>query len=104
MSHVALTPSGTEQDSIPRSIVLHLLPGILIGAIFFASAPVVHQLGFPPFIALCLADMVVVFPLVLGYLLYLGHKKNGRVSLDGVVLYRDPMPRRQFLMLVPLLF
>jgi uncharacterized protein len=104
MSHLTLTPSGIEQHSIPRSIVLHLLPGILIGAVFFASAPAVHRLGFPPFIALCLADLVVVFPLVLGYLLYLGHKKNGRVSLDGVVLYRDPMPRRQFLMLVPLLF
>jgi len=28
----------------------------------------------------------------LGYLYYLGNKKNGKLSLQGVVLYRKKMP------------
>lgn len=92
----------TEQHSLRYSIVLHLLPGVLIGAIFYSVAPFVHSLHLPPFIALCFAD-VIVLPLVLGYLFYLGYKKNGKASLEHVVLYRERIPLWQYLVYVPLL-
>jgi membrane protease YdiL (CAAX protease family) len=91
------------QHSIPRSVALHLLPGILIGTVFFLLAPIVQGSGLPPVWALGIADLVVLVPFVFGLLYYEGYKRNGRLSLDGVVLYREPMPWWQYLIFVPLL-
>jgi membrane protease YdiL (CAAX protease family) len=83
--------------------VLHLLPGILIGAIFFLLAPIAQRNGLPPVWAHGIADLVVLVPFVFGLLYYEGYKKNGRLSLEGVVLYREPIPWWQYLIFVPLL-
>jgi membrane protease YdiL (CAAX protease family) len=82
---------------------LHLLPGILIGTVFFLLAPIVQGSGLPPVWAHGLADLVVLVPFVFGLLYYEGYKRNGRLSLAGVVLYREPMPWWQYLIFVPLL-
>ena len=42
------TPSS-EQHLLPLSIVLHLLPGILIGTVFYLLAPIVERSGLPSF-------------------------------------------------------
>ena len=91
-----------EQHSLGQSALLHLAPGAAIAAIFFGIAPVFDELNLPPLMALVLADAVVL-PLVLGYLLLLGYRRNGRASLEGIVLYREPMPLRRWLWLVPVL-
>jgi membrane protease YdiL (CAAX protease family) len=96
-------PVAPEQHSVPQSILLHLLPGILIAVVFFASAPLARQWQLPPFMAQCFADLVVLVPSVLGFLYYQGYRRNGRLSLDGVVLYRDRLPWWQFAGLVPLI-
>jgi membrane protease YdiL (CAAX protease family) len=89
--------------SLPTSVVLHLLPGILIGTVFFLLAPIAQRSGLPPVWAHGLADLVVLVPFVFGLLYYEGCKRNGRLSLDGVVLYREPLPWWQYLIFVPLL-
>lgn len=91
-----------EQHSIGTSALLHLAPGAAIAAVFFGSAPVVDELNLPPLMALVLADAIVL-PLVLGYLLLLGYWRNGRPSLEGIVLYRESMPLSRWLWLVPVL-
>jgi membrane protease YdiL (CAAX protease family) len=96
-------PVALEQHTLAQSIVLHLLPGILIAVVFFSSAPLARQWHLPPFIAQCFADLVVLVPSVLGFLYYQGYRRNGRLSLDGVVLYRDRLPCWQFVGLVPLI-
>lgn len=90
-----------EQHSIPLSIALHLLPGILIGTVFFISAPFVQALGQPSFVAQAFADLVILLPFVYGLLFYQGFKRNGRLSLEGVVHYRERMPWWQYLVFVP---
>ena len=94
---------NSEQHSLPLSIALHLLPGILIGTVFFLLAPIAQRSGLPPVWAHGLADLFVLVPFVFGLLYYVGYKRNGRLSLDGVVLYREPIPRWQYLIFVPLL-
>lgn len=89
-----------DQHSIPTSIVLHLLPGILTGIVFFASAPFVQKMNFPPFVAHAFADLVALLPVIYGILFYMGFKKNGRLSLEGVVLYRERIPWWQYLVYV----
>lgn len=40
---------------LPTSILLHVLPGMLTGIVYYALAPVVRSFGFPTVIALVLA-------------------------------------------------
>jgi uncharacterized protein len=88
-----------EQHSLPRSIVLHLLPGAaLFGFVFVAAA-----LGMPAILALLVGIALVIVPIELGYLLYQGRRKSGRWSVWEVVDYREPMPARRIaLWTVPL--
>ena len=93
---------ANEQHSLPLSIVLHLLPGILIGFIFFLVGPFIYSKNLPPFVAQCIADVVVLIPFVLGLLYYQGYKKNGRLSLGGIILYREKMSWQSYLLYIPL--
>src|SRR5215204_7175280 len=97
------TSSAVEdQHSVARTLVLHLLPGALILAFFVAVAPLVGSFGFPPVMGVYLAILFVLIPFELGYLIYQA-RKNG-TSLGDIVLYRQPVPRGQFVLLVVALF
>jgi len=91
-----------EQHPLSLSIVLHLLPGILIGLVFFLIGPFIQSKNLPPFVAQSIADLVVLTPFVLGFLFYQGYKKNGRLSLKGIVLYREKISLRSYLLYVPI--
>ena len=86
------------QHSIARTLVLHLLPGVLMVAFYVVVGPVVRGLGFPSLMAIYLAILFVLIPFELGYLFYRA-RSNGS-SLGSVVLYREPVPRVQFVALV----
>ena len=88
-----------EQHSLPRSIVLHLLPGAaLFGFVLVAAA-----LGMPAILALLAGIALVIVPIELGYLLYQGKQRAGRWSVWEVVDYREPLPARRIaLWTVPL--
>jgi membrane protease YdiL (CAAX protease family) len=80
-----------EQHSLPRSIVLHLLPGTaLFGFVLVAAA-----LSVPAILALLVGIAVVVVPIELGYLLHQGREASGRWSVWEVVDYREPLPARR---------
>jgi membrane protease YdiL (CAAX protease family) len=103
--NVNQTETSVEQHSLMRSIVLHLLPGVLILLFYIITAPLAEKLGFPSGTALFVAIGVVLIPFELGYLLYQGKKRNGTLSLKGIVLFREPMPWWQYIVLgLPLLF
>jgi len=96
--------TGVEQHSLLRSIVLHLLPGVLILLFYIVTAPLAERQGFPSGTALFAAIGLILIPFELGYLLYQGKKRNGTLSLKGIVLYREPMPWWQYIALgLPLL-
>ena len=84
--------------------MLHLLPGALITLFFALTAPVARGLGLPSLLAILFAIPFVLIPFELGYLLREGKRRNGRLSLEGVVLYRQPIPSWQFALLVVGLF
>jgi hypothetical protein len=95
--------SPVEQHSIGQSLLLHLLPGVLIGGCYYALYPVLDRWGYPSMMALLVALVLILVPVELGYLLYQGRKKNGRYSLRGVVLYRTSIPTWQYFLWVPAL-
>jgi membrane protease YdiL (CAAX protease family) len=108
MSVVTIHPIGSvildtvEQHSIGKSLVLHILPGGLILALFVLSAPLVMRAGFPPLFAIAVIGASFGMAFQLWHLYQEGRKRNGRWSLEGIVLNRKAMPLWQYFVLVPL--
>ena len=55
VSHGVGDGAAYEQHSAARTVVLHLLPGVLMTAFYAGAAPVVRGLGFPSLMAIFLA-------------------------------------------------
>jgi membrane protease YdiL (CAAX protease family) len=87
-----------------QSIGLHLIPGALTTVVYFAIAPAVTAAGYPPLFALLLCILVVLLPVELAILFLEGRRLNGRLSLEGIVLNREPIPVWQYFVIVPILF
>ncbi|MFI6423860.1 lysostaphin resistance A-like protein [Promicromonospora sp. NPDC050880] len=90
-----------DRHSLPLSIALHLVPGVLIVAVYLLLAqPLMRALDLPSFLGWAIALTVVLFPLQ-GLLLWLGRRRTGRYSLRGVLGYLDkPVPRGRLVAMV----
>jgi membrane protease YdiL (CAAX protease family) len=100
-----IAPSSTargevDQHSLPATVAYHLVPGLLILAVTVMAVPLVTAAGLPPIAALLLALLVAQLPVQLGHLLVLGWRRNGRLSLAGVVLYWERLRWWQYPLLV----
>lgn len=93
-----------EQHSLPTSLLLHLLPGVLVTVAYVLLVDPVVAAGFPPLFGFLIAIALVMVPFELGLLLWLGNRRNGRPSLEGVVLYREPLSPREWAWLYPVFF
>lgn len=87
-----------------QSLAYHLLPGLAPLAIMLVLAPIMEASGLPPLMGLYLGAVLGVVPVQLGILGYLGWKRNGRLSLEGVVLFRQRVSAGRMLILVASLF
>ena len=76
------------QYGLAKLIVLHLAPGALATVAYVALIPLTNGLHWPAMCALLFSAVVALVPIELGHLLLQGKKRNGRWSLDGIVLYR----------------
>jgi len=85
-----------EKHSTTQSVILHLLPGILVGCFYFLARQPVAKMGYPSIFALLLAFAFILVPVELGYLLYQGKKKTGRFTLLGIISYRNSIPWWQY--------
>ena len=84
---------------------MHLLPGLLILLFYTAGAKLSKNLGLPTLFFLYLAIAVVMIPFELGYMLYVGKKETGRLTLNGVVAYRESILWWHYIVLIlPMLF
>ena len=103
----SIQTSDVEQHSVARSVLLHLVPGLVyLGAIFLLSQPAFYgTFGVAPelraLFGYITASLFVMVPLLLGWLLYEGKKRNGSPSLDGIIRYTQKSPIWQYLVLVP---
>jgi len=81
-----------EKHTILQSIILHLLPGILIGTFYFLIRQLLQNLGYPSAFALILGCVFILVPVELGYLFLKGKQATGRYTLDGLISYRTAIP------------
>lgn len=99
MTQTNANAAAVEQHSLAQIIALHLLPGAFIFLFYLVTAPLAVRLGFPPGTAFPVSIAAILVPFELGYLLYQGRKRNGTLSLKGIVLFRDPMPWWEYIAL-----
>jgi membrane protease YdiL (CAAX protease family) len=107
MSTIATNPTQyavsetSEQHSFNKSLALHLLPGVFIVTLFVASVPLVMSVGYPPMLAISIGSFFGL-AFQVWHLYHEGKKSNDKWSLEGIVLYQEPMPIWQYFALVPL--
>jgi membrane protease YdiL (CAAX protease family) len=87
-----------QQYSLGQSIVLHLLPGQSPRLYMFLRAIFTGR-SYPTITALYLPMILTVILVELGYLFFQGQKKNGSLSLDGIVNYRQHVPGWMYIVL-----
>ena len=83
-------------------LLMFLVPGLLSTACAAFLAPVLRQHGLPGNLALDLSPVVLVGEL--GLLLVLGWRRNGRLSLRGIVGFRRRLPLRRLLAVLAVLY
>lgn len=93
-----------DQHSFLKSVWLHFLPGFLMLAAYLIGAPLVMKHDFPSLFALVLAEVIILVPYGLLHFYSEGKKRNGRYSLEGVILYHNPIPTWQYFLLLPACF
>lgn len=81
-------PIDIPQYGFLRLLTLHLAPGAVTTLVYLALTPLAVRLHLPTISALLLATAIALVPLEMGHLLLQGRSRNGRWSLDGIVLYR----------------
>lgn len=77
-----------EQHSLPRSVALHLFPGVLTATAFYALGSVVTDAGYPGIAAAIVCAGVVIVGVELTWLLWEARRKTGSWKLAGVLPYR----------------
>jgi hypothetical protein len=93
-----------EQHSLPVSVALHLLPGILTAAVFYALAPAMTSAGYPAIAAAVVAVGLVLLSAELGWLLREAHRRTGSWAITAVLPFRPgPTTWRTVLLVVGLL-
>lgn len=92
-----------NQLSITKVIALHLLPGIIITLVFSVVATWAAEQNLPASLALLFTWVLAGIPLELGILFYHGYRLNRRLSLNGVIHFKENTNRRTLLWLISLL-
>ncbi len=87
----------SDQYSLAKSFLYHILPGALVALFFVALKPLTERIAYPPLLAFLLAILLIDLPVMLGVLFVEGKKLNNRFSLEGVILYRRKVSWKIFI-------
>ncbi len=80
-----------------KSIGLHLLPAVVWLIFYIPLARIATAHGIPTLLIMYMLIAVVLVPVELSILYYSGKRKNGKLSLQGIVLYREKMRLWQYI-------
>jgi hypothetical protein len=102
MNRVSSGPA--PESSLAGTIGLHFLPGLLTMVGYVVLVQWTIAAGLPPLMGLLLATLLVMIPFELGYLWYRAKRRNGSLSMEGIVQNREPLPGPQYVIWPLLLF
>jgi len=90
---------ATEQHSLGKSILLHLMPGFVFALVYVLGVQFTVKNGVPPFFVFLMLGVLFLIPFELGFLLYQAKKRNKSFSLQGIVTFRNKIPKWQHIIL-----
>lgn len=90
---------NVKQHSILNSVFQHLTPGAVGTIAYVFVTPILIDNGYPAMLGILIAAAAVILPIELGYLLYQGKQVNGSFSLGKIVLYRESLPKWQYVVI-----
>ena len=97
MNKTSSAQTQFEQKSMAKLLSLHLLPAIIWLIFYIPLARIASEKGIPTMFVMYILVALILVPFEMGFLYYQGKKMNGKLSLKGVVLYREKMPWWQYL-------
>lgn len=86
-----------QDTSTVTIILLHLLPAVVWLIFYLPLARYASANGIPTMLVMYILMALILVPFELGVLYYYGNKRNGNISLKGIVLFRNKMPWWQYL-------
>jgi len=94
---------NAPQYGFLKLLMLHLGPGGLTTLVYLGLIPLAFRLHLPALSALLLAIAAALVPLEMGHLFLQGKRRNGRWSLEGIVLYRPDWRGWRYLLMAVVL-
>jgi uncharacterized protein len=96
VDRISATTAGSAaeqpaQHNLFQSVMLHLFPGLVALFVYWLLILPFERAGFPSMMAWLVTVALVNIPLEWGIMFIEGYKRNGRLSLAGVVLNRQPL-------------
>lgn len=92
-----------NQQPLWKSVLLHLLPGVVAFFTFCALVPLFKSWGFPSLMACYVNILLVILPTELGYLLYRAKKETGTYDVRKIIVYNKKSSLKEYLILVPVM-
>jgi len=89
--------SKINNHSILKSVILHLLPGLLVLISIIIITPLLERYKLPLVLVLIFSFGFILIPFELGYMLYQGKKINGKFSLKGIILFKEEISKWQYI-------
>ena len=89
-----------NQYGIGKQVLLHLVPGLLTVVAYYFLASYFHERGLPSILGFFAATILVLFPLEIGLPLVLERKKQGKIILKDIFIFREKLPGWQMVLLV----
>lgn len=89
-----------DNRTVLKSIIMHLLPGLLIVTVYIIFAPIFVRNGLPSFLGFVVATALVGIPFELGWLLFLAKKRYPRAGFPGIIVYTEKVPFWQLVIIV----
>ena len=88
---------NAEQHSLLKSSLLHFMPAVIWLIFYVPLARLSSHTNVPTMFVMYVLVAFVLIPVELGYLYSLGKKRSVRITLTGIVLFRERMPWWQYL-------
>jgi len=95
--------SNKNNYALIKSIIMHLVPGIIITFAYFLFVPIVKHFEFPYDLALLISVLLVLVPIEFGILLYVTKKQTNTFNIKTQIPYLEKSSLKEYLMFIPIM-
>lgn len=92
-----------KKQSMPISIMLHLVPGMINAVAYFLFVPIVTYYGFPNTVANYLMVLITLIPMQLGILFVTAHRKQGTYNFLKLIPWLKKSRLKEYLIFIPIM-